>query len=132
MNLMSRVSLFALGPLAGAACRAAGAAALGDGAVAVARMLCERLTDHSRRATDALGRASARAWLALEQALADEPLLAVADRADDRAFREQVREFLLTARLDGARCRDDLRAPARRACSAATPTRPRSRTSWAT
>ena len=110
MNLLSRVSLFALGPAAGAACRAAGVAALSEGAAAVARMLSERLTDHSLRATEALAHASARAWGALERALAGETLLAVADRADDRVFREQVRLFLLNGSIDAARCLKELRA----------------------
>ncbi len=118
MNLVSRVSLLALGPLAAAACRAAGAAAVSDGVSAVARVLTERLTDQSRRVTDALGAASTRAWHALELALAGDSVLAFADRADDRAFREQVRLFLLNAQFDGraasdsdfaVRCLDELR-----------------------
>lgn len=114
MNLISRVSLMALGPLAGAACRAAGAAALSEGASAAGRALTERFTDHSLRATDALARASDRAWRALERALAGESVSTVADRADDRAFREQVRLFLRGAGLDATgfapRCLDELRA----------------------
>lgn len=118
MNLVSRVSLMALGPLAAAACRAAGAAALSECAAAAGRTLTERFTDHSLRATDALARASDRAWRALEGALRGESVLTLADRADDRAFREQVRQFVLNARRHGGasapdfapRCLAELRA----------------------
>ena len=56
MNIFSRVSVFALGPLVGTACRAAGLSAVADGSAAVTRFLAERLTDQSLRVTDALGR----------------------------------------------------------------------------
>ncbi|MBN9121240.1 MAG: hypothetical protein J0I06_19160 [Planctomycetes bacterium] len=119
MNVLSRVSLFALGPLVGTACRAAGMAAFAEGAVAVTKFLTARLTDQSLRVTDALAGASEQAWRTLELALAGESLATVADRADDRAFREQVRLFLLNAQFDGrasgdrdftARCLTELRA----------------------
>ncbi len=118
MNIFSRVSVFALGPLVGSACRAAGLSVVADGTAAVSRFLAERLTDQSLRVTDALTRASDQAWRTLELALAGESVLSTADRADDRAFREQVRLFLLTAQFDGrvatdrdfvARCLTELR-----------------------
>jgi WD40 repeat protein len=119
MNVLSRVSLFALGPLVGTACRAVGMAAASETAATVTKFLMARLTDQSLRVTDALAEASARAWRTLELALAGESLLTAADRADDKSFREQVRLFLLGAQFDGraaadpafaARCLSELRA----------------------
>ena len=111
MNVLSRVSVFALGSVAGAACRAAGLSVAADGVGTVSRFLAERLTDHSRRVSDALGRASEQAWAALELALGGESVLTAADRADDRAFREHVRLFLRAVRFDLApRCQNELRA----------------------
>jgi hypothetical protein len=101
MSIFSRVSLFALAPIVSNACRAAGLSAVGDGVSAVAKFLSERLSDQSLRVTTALGDASERAWRTLELALAGESLVTTADRADDRAFREQVRLFLLNAQFDG-------------------------------
>ncbi|QJW93445.1 hypothetical protein [Frigoriglobus tundricola] len=141
MNIFSRVSVFALGPLVGSACRAAGLSVVADGTAAVSRFLAERLTDQSLRVTDALARASDQAWRTLELALAGESVLSAADRADDRAFREQVRLFLLNAQFGGraaadrgfgARCLTELRARATAGCWAAPPTRPRWRRGWAT
>lgn len=119
MNLVSRVSLMALGPLAGAACRAAGAAALSEGAASVGRAIAERFTDRSLRATEALARAAEQAWAAIEGTLSGESLLTFADRADDRALREQIRLFVLNAQMNGGisgdadfapRCLAELRA----------------------
>jgi hypothetical protein len=101
MSVFSRVSLFALAPIVSNACRAAGLSAVGDGVSAVAKFLSERLSDQSLRVTTALGDASDRAWRTLELALAGESLVSTADRADDKAFREQVRLFLLNAQFDG-------------------------------
>lgn len=112
MNLVSRVSLMALGPLVSTACRAVGLSVAAEGASSVARFLTDRLTDQSLRVTDALGRASEQAWRTLELALAGESLLTAVDRADDRAFREQVRLYLLRVGDDhfAARCLGELRA----------------------
>ncbi len=109
MNIVSRVSLLALGPLVGAACRAAGMAAVAEGATAVTRFLTARLTDQSLRVTEALATASDRAWRSLELAIAGESLLSLTDRAEDKAFRAQVRLVLLNTDLDGARCLEELR-----------------------
>ena len=60
-----------------------------------------------------------QAWRTLELALAGESVLTVADRADDKAFREQVRLFILNAQCAGrvaterdfiSRCLGELRA----------------------
>ncbi len=109
MNVISRVSVFALGPVVGAACRVVGLSVAADGAAVVSRFLKERFTDQSLRVTDALSRASERAWRALELALDRESVLTAADRADDRAFREQVRDLILDSQFDGARCLAELR-----------------------
>jgi hypothetical protein len=106
MNIFSRVSLFALGPLVGTACRAIGLEEAAAGTAAVTRFLAARLSDQSLHVTEALGRASDQAWRTLELALAGESLATLADRADDRAFREQVRLFLLNAQFDGRADRD--------------------------
>lgn len=111
MNLISRVSLMALGPLAGAVCKAAGAAALSEGAASVGRAVAERFTDRSLRATEALAQASDRAWAALEAALAGESLLSLIDRADDRALREQIRLFVLNAQCHSGAAPDPEFAP---------------------
>src|SRR5205823_5043256 len=119
MGVFTRLSMFALAPLVSGACRAVGLSAAGDGLSVVARFLSDRLSDQSLRVSDALKAAADRAWRTLELALAGEPVVAVADRADDRAFREQVRLFVLAAQCDGRavadrgfvpRCLDELRA----------------------
>ncbi len=119
MSIFSRVSLFALGPLVTGACRAVGFSAVGDGMSAVAKFFSERLSDQSLRVVAALADASDHAWRTLEIALAGESLVTAADRADDKAFREQVRLFLLNAQFDGRaeadrdlvpRCLSELRA----------------------
>src|SRR5262249_47291298 len=75
-------------------------------------------TDHSARLTEALRLANDRAWQALEFALAGDSLLDLVARADDRAFRDQLRAFLASARLEyppnvgmdfRARCLEELR-----------------------
>jgi len=119
VSVFSRVSLFALGPLVSNACRAAGLAAVGDGVSVVAKFLGDRLADPSLRVVTALADASERGWRTIEIALAGESLTTVADRADDKAFRAEVRLFLLNAQFDGRsttdpdlvpRCLAELRA----------------------
>ena len=118
MRVFTRLSMFALAPLVSGACRAVGLSVAGEGVGAVTRFLAERLTDQSLRVADALRGSADRAWLTLELALAGESMLNALDSADDRAFREQVRLFLLNAQCDGragagnfvARCLAELRA----------------------
>jgi hypothetical protein len=119
MSVLTRLSMFALAPLVGGAARAAGVSAAGDGLNAVARFLADRLSDQSLRVADALARSADRAWGTLELALSGDGLLNAADRADDKAFREQVRLFVLDAQFDGraaadpgftGRCLAELRA----------------------
>src|SRR5689334_1328171 len=106
MGVFTRLSMFALAPLVSGACRAVGLSAAGEGLSVVARFLSDRLADHSLRVSDALQGAADRAWRTLELALAGETVVTVADRADDRAFREQVRLFLLAAQCDGRAAAD--------------------------
>lgn len=117
MRVLARLSVFALAPLVGGVCRAAGVAVAAEGASAVARFLADRLSDQSLRVADALRDAADRAWVTLDRALAGDSALGVVDRAEDRAFREQLRLFVLAAQTDGratadptfvARCRDEL------------------------
>src|SRR5262249_49947122 len=58
-----------------------------------------RFIDHGQTLVKALAESSDRAWRALEVALAGEGLWSWLDRAEDRAFRRQVREFLDAAPL---------------------------------
>ena len=83
MNVFSRVSLFALGPLASGACRAVGVSAVADGVSAIAKFLADRLSDQSLRVVTALADASDRGWRTLELALAGESLATAADRAEE-------------------------------------------------
>ncbi|HUR55299.1 MAG TPA: WD40 repeat domain-containing protein, partial [Gemmataceae bacterium] len=106
MSVFTRLSMFALAPLVGGVARATGGAAAADGIGAVARFLSERLSDQSLRVADALSASADRAWMTLEVALAGEGVLNVADRADDKAFREQVRLFVLNAQFDGRAATD--------------------------
>jgi hypothetical protein len=119
MRVLARLSVFALAPLVGGVCRAAGVAAAAEGASAVARFLSDRLSDQSLRVADALRDAADRAWATLDRALVGDSLLGIADRSEDRVFREQVRLFVFAAQSDGRaaadptfvpRCRDELTA----------------------
>jgi hypothetical protein len=119
MRVLARLSVFALAPLVGGVCRATGVAVAAEGATAVARFLADRLSDQSLRVAAALRDAADRAWTTLDRALAGESALGAADRAEDRAFREQLRLFVLAAQADGRatvdpgfvpRCRSELTA----------------------
>ena len=65
-----------------------------DAMTGVAEFLVSRLADPSQKVPAALNRSSARAWRALEITLAGEGLLNCLDRAEDKAFRQQLRTFL--------------------------------------
>lgn len=106
MNVFSRVSLFALAPLVSNACRAAGLGAVGEGVNAVAQFISDRVNDQSLRVVAALSEASDHAWRTLELALTGESVATAVDRADDKAFREQVRLFLLNSQFDGRAAAD--------------------------
>src|SRR5437762_196552 len=94
MAILHYVALFALRPLASGAARALGVAVADEAVGSVVGFLVERFSDHSQQLTEALRRSSDRAWRALEIALAGESLLSWLDRQEDKAFREQLRQFL--------------------------------------
>jgi hypothetical protein len=101
MSVVQHLSALALRGLAGGTAQSL---ALGDGehaADALFHFLTDRFRDHSQRLPAALRRAGERAWRALEIALAGESLWSRLDRADDRAFRRQLRLFLDAAPLAG-------------------------------
>ncbi len=94
MPVLPNLCLLAVRQLLPGACAALGIA-VGESAIdAVAGFLTERFSDQSRRLCTALEAASARAWKALEVALAGESFWNWLDRADDRALRRQIRLFL--------------------------------------
>jgi len=101
MSVFSRVSAFAIAPLLGGVCKAAGLAVVGEGVSVASRFFVERLSDQSLRVADALKDSADEAWRTIELALAGESLLSTADRSDDKAFREQVRLFIVNARAEG-------------------------------
>ena len=85
----------------------------------------ERFTDQSRRLPEALKRAGERSWRCLEIALAGESLWTILDRAEDRAFRDQVRALLQTEDFPKIkedfrrRCLAELRAARKAGCLSA-------------
>jgi internalin A len=108
MSILVALSALALRPLVGGACKLVNEK-LGrevfdgdtvkeldkEGAKAIIELLTERFTDQSTRLTDALNKANERAWKTLEISLAGETLWSrLADRREDKAFRQRVRMFL--------------------------------------
>jgi hypothetical protein len=100
MNFFFRMSPFALGPLISAACKAIGLETVGRGLSTVARLISDRISDHSLCVSNGLTEASNQAWELLKVALSGESLLDVGDRADDKAFREQIRLFVRSGEVD--------------------------------
>lgn len=102
MNLILNLSTLALRQLVDSACATVGIKEGGEAAVKVAGVLYERFHDQSQRLTAALQNANARAWRALEISLAGdswwERCKAAVARAEDKAFAQQVRTFLDTAK----------------------------------
>ncbi len=91
---VSQLSVVALRGLISGACKAVGLE-IGEHAVdGVFGFFKTRLSDPSQKQKLALKRSIDRSWRALEIALAGESLLNRLDRAEDRAFREQIRTFL--------------------------------------
>jgi tetratricopeptide (TPR) repeat protein len=95
MGIMQNLAVVALRQLINGAAQAVGINGGGD---AVVNFLADRFTDHSQRLMTALQKANERAWEAFEIALGGESLWdrckAALARAEDQAFREQVRAFL--------------------------------------
>src|SRR5262249_11619290 len=82
MAIFSALSAFALRQVAG------------DGAENVVKAIGDRFSDRGGQLTEALRRASERAWRTLEIALAGESFWNRLDAAEDKAFRQQVRGLL--------------------------------------
>jgi serine/threonine protein kinase len=95
---MWKLSALALRGMVTGACQAVGFAAGEAAAEPVARFLSDRFVNHGQRLSRALEKANDRAWHTLEYSLAGESLwercTSLFNRADDKAFREQVRGFL--------------------------------------
>lgn len=106
MAILQHVSVVALRQLVRGACLTVGATLGNEAPGRVYGFLVERFTDHSHRLTKALQSANVRAWRAFEVALGGESLWdrckLVFTRAEDVAFREQVREFLKASPLTKA------------------------------
>ncbi len=101
MPVFLNLSTLAVRQVLEGACRAVG---LGVGEHAfdgVVKFLAERFTDQSQRLPRALHRANEGAWKALEVALAGESLWNWLDKAEHKAFRQQVRAFLDATPLAG-------------------------------
>jgi serine/threonine protein kinase len=100
MFILQTLSALAIGPLVQGAAQAFGVQDLNDNTVdrgldGVCKLLSDQFVDHSQRLTRALHQANERAWRTLEVALAGESLWSrLTSKAEDKAFREQVRKFL--------------------------------------
>ncbi len=96
MGLLQTLSVLAMRQVAQAAALVPvpGGRVAGGAVGAAAAFLAVRFNDSSQRVPEALRRSTDRAWRALEIALAGESLLSRLDRAEDKAFRQQVRTFL--------------------------------------
>jgi serine/threonine protein kinase len=95
MSVFASVASLALRPILDGASQALFGLNPGERTVeAIANFILQRFTDQSTKLLHALHRANDQAWRSLEIALAGETLLSRLDRADQKAFREQVRQFL--------------------------------------
>src|SRR5262249_1149602 len=94
MAVFQQVAVLALRPLVTGAMKATGVGIADDAVAGVVNFLNDRFLDHSKTLVNALHHANDRAWRALEIALAGESFLTWLDKADDKAFRDQVRQFL--------------------------------------
>ncbi|MFO0841373.1 MAG: hypothetical protein U0797_03095 [Gemmataceae bacterium] len=105
MAIVQQLSVVAVRSLFEGFCRSIGFEAGAAASEAAVKFLGSRFTDHSARLVDALQRAAANAWRALELALAgdswwDKVKVTLA-RKEDQAFREQVSAFLRVTPLAG-------------------------------
>lgn len=113
MQLLMNLSALTLRQIIGGACRTVGVEP-SDGAVAgVAGFLARYFIDQSQRLTVALQMSHARAWKALEVALAGESFWdrckLVFASGDQKAFRDQVRPLLESCPLAQAKGKDAFR-----------------------
>jgi serine/threonine protein kinase len=97
MGAIQKMSVLAVTPVVEGACHAVGFKMAEGSLNPVLAFLNDRFSDHAQRLPMALRRATVRAWHALEIALAGESLWQRLDRAEDRAFRAQIRAFLDSA-----------------------------------
>jgi serine/threonine protein kinase len=104
--ILQTLSALALQELVNAGCRVAALSAVEVELGPVVEGIVERFTDGGGLLEKALAGAGERAWRALEIALAGEGLFGWLDRADDRVFRGQVRDFLRTAPLPADQAED--------------------------
>lgn len=101
MNIIHHLSTLALKQVLDGACKALGLVAGEKIVDQVIGFLTSRFSDQSLKLTRALQQANTNAWRALEMALAGESLWSWLDKAEHRAFREQVRNFLAATPLAG-------------------------------
>lgn len=105
MHILQLIAPLALRQLIGGACRAIGVTAGQEAVAGVTSFLSRHFTDQSERITKALQNANERAWKALEISLAGESwwdrCTTALAAGDERAFRQQVRDFLNAMPLAG-------------------------------
>lgn len=94
MELFKKLSVLAIQQVAAGGLKTLGIPVAGKGIDALTNFLNQRLFDQSKRLGMALHQANQQAWRALEIALAGEALLNQLDRAEDRAFRQQLRAYV--------------------------------------
>ena len=99
--MITQLCTLAFRQFADGACSSIGASAGEHAIVGVVGHLSRHFTDHSLLLTKAMQSANDQAWRAMEVALAGESLWTWLDKADNKAFREQVRAFLEATPLDG-------------------------------
>src|SRR5262245_7601180 len=98
MVILQTLSAIALREVIDGCTKAAGGSDMNLETAPLLGLLTQRFCDPGQKLTKALAGSSTRAWRALEVALAGEGLWGWLDRAEDKAFRRQVRAF-----LDGSR-----------------------------
>jgi serine/threonine protein kinase len=94
MSLTEQLATLALTPVVEGALQALGQVGGEHAVEAVAGFLGRHFLDQSQRLPNALGKANSSAWKAFEVALAGESLWTLLDKAENKAFRAQVRAFL--------------------------------------
>jgi serine/threonine protein kinase len=99
MLILQMLSAIALREMIEAGCKAAGSGDLNVEGGPLLSFLTQRFVDNGQKLHRALADSNERAWRSLEVALAGEGLRGWLDRADDKAFRHQVRAFLDASRF---------------------------------
>ena len=109
MIFLNKFAALVAHPLVRATCEVLNVEIAHSAVATVANLLRERFTDHSQRLTEALQRATDRAWKTLEIALAGKSFTQRLARAEDAAFRSQVESFLASLPADFVQDKDDFR-----------------------